>query len=267
MNGLLAVSAYHMASLVEDQETSKRHFKQAENFHNTSIKMLSQSGEPPPAVEQELLNCFLPFARRVALSSQHGQNLVSSAECSLTLPTMVARLQDLIRMRPIRLGDHDGISSTSTNDAFRNAAQLVETDGLDKASEASLQRLHALPSDLADALGRSDDVQEVTAVLRAIALLIHAYATSVESADVLGKFDAMSMWLASLPKFFFLMLSKGSPAALVVLARWTISLLADTEDVGSWFLKGLSRSVLSCITAQLQFESRAVQNLCYRLTL
>jgi hypothetical protein len=125
-----------------------------------------------------------------------------------------------------------------------------------------LERLRSLPYRMTEALGKPDSTMDVFATLSAIDALVECYSLSYASNGVGAVWMGMESWLRRLSDHFNRMMWRLSPAALIVLAHWSI--LVKRAEHYCWFLKGSATNVLRQITRDLPQES-AIQRLIENL--
>jgi hypothetical protein len=149
--------------------------------------------------------------------------------------------------------------SSNASDAFGRAAQLLNRTIYDPALSTVLQRLDTLPSRMASALGRPDDLRDVVIALSAIATLIDSCVAGFEAEE--ATFRAMATWLSKAADEFHEMLARDNPAALIVLAHWAASLVRRVEEMGCWFLKGAADFVIGQVKERLPVDRPAIRAL------
>lgn len=153
-------------------------------------------------------------------------------------------------------------SEDVTEEAFNRAANhrevSSEADGLSNAPPKLLERVRTLPYRMAEALEKPDSIQDFTATLAAINALDECCSWSHASNDAQAVWTGMESWLRRLPDHFKDMVSRQVPAALIVVAHWTV--LVERAERYYWFLKGSAIRVLQHIASDLP-KDRGIQDL------
>ncbi|KAL2855721.1 hypothetical protein BJX68DRAFT_217780 [Aspergillus pseudodeflectus] len=114
-----------------------------------------------------------------------------------------------------------------------------------------LRQLYDLPSRMADALGRPENVHDVLVTLEAIETLIECYAIGCSSNSLDIAWRSMTAWPATIPEHFHDLVTGNSTPALIVLTRWAAFSVKPVEEHGCWFLDGAAEKMLRLIREQL----------------
>ncbi|KAF4634557.1 hypothetical protein G7Y89_g3548 [Cudoniella acicularis] len=256
MCGLLTLSACHLAALADDTVSERVHRERSAQFYSEFSTGWEEIGKRDLGEEGAMkagghIKCVLRCAHWALAEFTLDQGITSPSELS-KLQSIMTTIRGFVVPVPepepdlalwpggVRSGDDHG-----------------------KEASALLSRLHTLPFRMAEAFGKPDNVQDVLAVLSAIAALVECYSTSfAETSDEAGAaWQGMATWLTKIPDHFNDMVLLHSPAALVVLAHWAVSLAKRAEDCGCWFLRGSAKMILLLIAERLPADDRKVQSL------
>jgi len=145
------------------------------------------------------------------------------------------------------------------HDPFDRADQLMDMTVHEAGLSAILHRLNALPTLMAEVLGRPEDLRDVVVALSAITTLIDSCVAGFEAEE--ATIWAMATWLSKVAVEFHEMTAKNDPAALVILAHWAASLVRKAKEQGCWFLKGASELVLTKVAECLPPDRPAIRKL------
>ncbi|KAJ4990770.1 C6 zinc finger domain-containing protein [Stagonosporopsis vannaccii] len=259
MAGLLALSASHMGALTHRGSAAIAHhdrsftftieFDEGRKLHTQGSFNTSHQGTPTPRE-----GILLQMSSMLACA--HTLFFVKTNTRQHTLSDLLTSMRCLVTSdSALRPSDFPH----STAAAFGHAAQLLTLTTHDPTLAAILTRLDTLPTRMAEALGRPEDLRDVVIALSAIATLISSCVAAFETDEV--AFWAMASWLARAADDFHQMLARESVAALVVLAHWAATLVARVEENGCWFLRGAARFVSVKIAEGLEGKRTAVRDL------
>ncbi|KAK5075644.1 hypothetical protein LTR70_010081 [Exophiala xenobiotica] len=251
MCGLLAISASHLAALAEDETTKQGHQKQSTRFlqdFSTGWKEVKYASgeaeveEAKTALDQEMTSGLVPFRlQSFAMTLQGCIDADSALQAAANIDDPLG--ETFLRARKDSVGSSN--ASVSIN-----------------APPALLERFRNLPYRMAEALEKPDSAADFFATLSAIDLLVECCSLSYASDDVGAVWDGMESWLRRLSGHFNLMVRRRSPAALIVLAHW--SLLVERAERYCWFLRGSATKVRRQIIWELP-EDSTVQSLVENL--
>ncbi len=253
---LLALSASHMRAIAHKASaaTTHHHHRSAElrrifedggRMHTQGVFNTSHQGKPTPR-EGILgqISSILKCAHIVFPVRMDGRQA--------TLEQLITSISDLsttgAMLRPSALYH-------SNENVFDRAARLLNTRTFDPVLATFLRRLEALPTRMAEALGRPDDLRDVVTALSAIA----AFEASEDS------FWIMAEWLSGVADDFHQMLAQDKPAALIVLAHWAASLVVKVEEDGCWFLDGAAQFIMSQVQERLPPDPCKIRSLIENL--
>lgn len=261
MCGLLAISACHLASLADDETTAQAHFEKSKPFFSKFCAGWEGIPDHHSAAEEDTKKAASQIRRILrcaysSLSATLGQVVIPELKGASHLQFIIATISALC---PPETGGHDdNIQAETYAQAKRILAvrsSLESTSG-DHIHTALLNCLRELPSRIAQAFGKPNNVQDVLATLSAIAALAECCDTSFASDEAEVAWQSMAKWiLAKIPDHFHDMVSCHSPAALVVVAYWAASLVRRAENCGCWFLKGSTKTILLQISELLSADN------------
>ena len=143
------------------------------------------------------------------------------------------------------------ISRSVTND-LRSSLHV----GLfNKCPVQFLERIRNLPYRMAEVLEKPNDNSDFFAAMSEIDALAGAYNLSYGSNTVEAVWLGMESWLQRLSYYFKKMVWHHRPAALVVVAHWT--LLVKRVEYHCWYLIGLAKRLLYQIAQEVSNVSAA----------
>ncbi|KAJ3497010.1 hypothetical protein NLG97_g2228 [Lecanicillium saksenae] len=130
-------------------------------------------------------------------------------------------------------------------------ARILASTVPNHAPPSLLKSLRELPFRMAVALTKPDSQEDLLAVVSAIDILMDCFIISYASENDGGTaaWLGMECWLREVPEHFNGMLSRNLPAALIVLAHW--SLLVRRAERYYWFMQGLWEKVRDSILRQV----------------
>ncbi|PLB44473.1 hypothetical protein P170DRAFT_392749 [Aspergillus steynii IBT 23096] len=217
MCGLLALSASHMASEIEDAAIARVHRDRSVHFFaafSAEWDATSETADLPGEIGSA--------ARQIigVLRCVHWGWSESIRDAS-----NVSETTDLPQLQSILT-------------TVRGFADSDLTLCVDKSPGITADCLQTLPSRMADFFGKPDDVRDVLATLSAIAALVDC--CDMVLASTASAWDATTDWLNKVPDHFNDLVLRGDSAALVVVAHWAALLVRLVERSGCWFFGGLS---------------------------
>jgi hypothetical protein len=285
MCGLLAISACHLAALTDDATIERFHRERSAQFFSEFSARWEETGKRDLGmvafeVEEEAkkagrqIRCMLRCAHWALTESTLDQGIIPEPVAPSQLQSIMTAVQDFVvpdfGLRPGGVRSDNGDHQEETLAEVRRILKIGSSSDAgsfgaisycDNTPPALLNRLHALPSHLAETFGKPESAQDVLATLSAIAALVKCCDTSFASDEARAAWQGMATWLTKVPDHFNHMLSYHNPAALVVLAHWAASLVKRAEHCGCWFLRGSAKKILLQIAERLPADDRAVQSL------
>ena len=290
MCGLLAISACHLAVLADDITIERVHRERSAQFLSEFSAGWEETtkrdlGVEAAGVEEEgkkaggQIRCILRCAHWALAEYTLDQGIIPEPATSSQLQSIMTTVRSFVvsdfALPPggVRSDDDDGQEETFAQvgrilkaRSSSNAGSFGAFSSCDNTLSELLNRLGALPSRMAETLGKPENIQDVLATLSAIAALVECCAISFASDEAGAAWQGMATWLTKVPDHFNHMVSRHSPAALVVLAYWAASLVKRAEYCGCWFLRGSAKMILLHIAEQLPADNRGVQSLVGSLT-
>lgn len=203
MCGLLAVSSCHKAALANDSTCEKDHRERSASFslefsatweqgapHDRSRNTTHWGQEVETAAG--LIQCILRCAHWMFTEDKVDQDGSRGLSAQMQLHTVLENIRSFIAPQSkfsfVRPQGGDG-----QEDAFQLAARMLKTTTTDGLLFTPLNCLASLPSRIAEALGRPDNVADVLATMNAIAALVNCCAIGFGSEDARVMFLAMVM--------------------------------------------------------------------------
>lgn len=279
MCGLLATAACHLVTLAVDTKTSQIHCDRSAQFFSKFSAGQDEASRCEPDVKLaegankagRRMMCIL----RCVTWALGNTGLIQEPAVTSQLQSFMMMVRDFVdsdfdfRYSGVRSDDSDGHARTFAqagrilemrSSSNSNAGEFLSTENNNTRS-ALFDRLDALPSRMAEAFGKPEDIQDVFAALSAIAALVECCETSFASDEAGAAFWAMATWLNRISERFNQMVAAHCPATLVVVAHWAALLVMRAEHCGCWFLRGSMRRVLLLVAERLRIEDCAVQSL------
>ena len=278
MCGLLAISAYHLAALVDDATTKRIHRERGMQFSSEFSAGLGQTREGGSDIEA------VEIEEEVKQTGEQMRSLLCCAQWALAEPAFDHELVAPCRLLSIMSTIQGCVVPDSTlrqngvrNDGHGRQEELFvqgflptrssshkETPHTNSPNENTpsvlLTLLRELPFRIAERLGRPESAQDVFATLSAISTLAECCNISFACNEAVAAWQGVATWLAHIPDHFHQMVQSHEPAALVVLAHWAM-LVKRAERVGCWFLKGSAKIIVLQVARQLSAKDHAVLGL------
>jgi len=269
MCGLLSISASHLATLSDDETTERVHQQRSAQFlHKFSvgwaeIKHESGVAEVEEAKAGAQMICIQRCCQWTSEAPALGHGIIPKPT-SFQLHSFTTTVQGCIDPN---FALHSALSSDDmSEETFVRTGNALEGSSDPAVSSntpsALLERLRTLPYRMAEALEKPDNALDFFAALSAIDALVECCSLSYASDDIGAVWTGMESWLRRLPDHFNRMVWRGNPAALIVLAHW--SLLVERAERHCWFLRGSARNILRQIVGELPKNSN-VQSLVENL--
>ena len=269
MCGMLAISASHLAALSDDEMTKRVHRERSARFLREfstgwgEVKRDSGVAEVEEAKMGAQLICIQRCFQWTFRSSVLGQGMISET-APFKLQSFTTTVQGCVD--PNFALRYAASSDDMPEETFVRARNdLTENSDAEvpgNAPPALLERFRTLPYRMAEALEKPDSALDVFATFSAIDALVKCCSLSYASDNVGAVWMGMESWLRRLSDHFNRMMWRQSPAALIVLAHW--SLLVERAERHCWFLRGSATKVLRQIVGELP-EDSTVQSLVENL--
>jgi hypothetical protein len=257
MCGLLALSACHLTTLVEETVSAHIHRERAVQFSQEFSAGLERSKQNELNAENQEVEEAIKAGRRIqcALSCALGEPTAPSQ--MLSTIASIRNLVSSFTQCPAGIGQDWG---TGKEEMFAQASRILKTGPYNTTPSQLLDRLGTLPFQMTKAFGRPDSAQNVLALMAAVAALVECCDRSFASNDAEAAWQGMATWLAKVPDQFNQMIASHDLAALVVIAHWT-PLIKRAEQCGCWFLGGSAERVQLEIAERLPPDSLMVRQL------
>jgi hypothetical protein len=282
MCGLLAISASHLAALLDQDETIKRvHLERAARFlqeFSAGWEEVKRSSQVAAAPTEEAnmrtgaqMACIHRCCRWMSEAGTESQADLSGEMEQEPAPFQLHSFIQTVRgcgspefaLRSAVGSNVDEMSEPSTNVQDKNDApsQVLPPT---VAPPALLERIRTLPHRM-QPLGKPDSALDFFATLSAIDTLAECCSLSYAAGGDVGCHSAwwgMESWLARVPAHFSQMVARRSHAALVVLAHWSV--LVERAESYCWFLRGAAAEVRRQAARGLPQDSviqRLIENL------
>ncbi|KAH7084011.1 hypothetical protein FB567DRAFT_96485 [Paraphoma chrysanthemicola] len=272
MCGLLTISANHVALYIHDSEKKQPHLDRSARYSKAF-----EAGKP---VELRLLDDIAGlFADSRNDTAELGGEISWILQCSewamIGPDCPINSSHDTYHQKPgldlivstLRWSSKARTGHTSVKsqeELFAQAMGILECHGNNIDSNlpgtSLLPRLRALPELLSQAYGRPDDARDVLVTLATIANLVVCCNSSNATRDVNTTRPSVLDWLGMIPEHFYIMLARDSPAALVLIAYWSI-LIKNAEEGGMWFFRNLSDMILENVDARLSGVHASIRKL------
>ncbi|KAJ5525733.1 hypothetical protein N7494_012383 [Penicillium frequentans] len=264
MCGILAISAYHLATLENEITARRNHCERATKFHSeffAGFNMMTNYDMNVRATET--------FQKEIKAGKQIGSilkctqwtlNGFSTSQETTQATANLSQLQSILRDIRSTVSPESATSSCIEQSRIEDSQGTLDKNGPLESEDSRtmlLNRIDMLPYRMAEIFGKPDHEQDAPTILLAIGTLFKCYISSLESDDLSGAWQCMAAWLIKTPYHFNRMVSHQNSAALVVLAYWAAILVRRAEDCGNWFVHGLSRIILSQIREHLSTDDAA----------
>lgn len=281
--GLLAISAHHLATLVDDTTTKRIHRERGVQFSSEFSAGLRQTTECHLDLETaemekeakqtgEQISCLLRCVEWPLAEPSFDHELL--APCELLSVMSIIRgcvvSDSSLRQGGIRNDGHGGREELSvqgflhTRDSSYGGNPHTNSPNENMPS-VLINLLHELPSCIAEGLGRPKSTQDVLATLSAISIAVECCDISFARDEAATAWQGVATWLANVPDHFNQMVGRYEPAALVVLAHWAAMLVKRAERVGCWFLQGSAKIIVLQVARHLSANGHTVLGLVERL--
>lgn len=269
MGGLLAISASHLAVLSDDETIKRMHRKRSARFLQEfsagwgESKCDSSVAEVDDAKAGAQMTCIQRCHQWTSESPVLDQGIIPEPA--------PFRLQSFMTTVRGCIDQNFALRSAVGNDDMPDETfSRAETD-LEGSPEAGvrsnapaglLEQCRTLPYRMAEALEKPDNALDFFATLSAVDALVECCSLSYASDDMGAAWMGIQSWLRRLSNHFNQMVWRRSPAALIVLAHW--SLLIERAERHCWFLKGSATKVVRQVAEELP-EDSTVQSLIENL--
>ncbi|KAJ5972879.1 uncharacterized protein N7479_002797 [Penicillium vulpinum] len=270
MCGLLAISAYHSATLDEEITVQKKHFEQgtklrSEFFIGFNEIMNNSSNTMSIKTFQKTKRAAIQVKSIMSCAHWALTGFTSNYTTVLGPDTVLSQLQSLLCdiQDFSKLGNSLNIEQRNGND-LQTSLGTNGSRGTATAPTMLLNRLQMLPYRMAEIFGKPDHEQDAPAILLSIAALLQCCSGVFESNNLSGAWKDICAWFEKTTDHFNYMVSLQNPAALIVLAYWAAILVKQAQVCECWFVHGFSRAIVLLIYEHLSTDD-AVRSLVERL--
>ena len=202
----------------------------------------------------ERLTCILGLSRLTFDSPTDHPSDVTDGAFASDIQAIMTTLRSFIASNPPMLPAPHAAKAYHPFEKDRGATRHLRK-GIEEGSHLP-RDVCTLPSRMMEAFGRPDSRHDFLASLSAIEALFECCEISYRSEDSSIAWWGMSEWLIPIPDQFDQLIIRKDPAALVVLTHWSALLLKRAEQLGCWYLGGLSDMLVTSIKKQLKHEGR-----------
>ncbi|KAH6640552.1 hypothetical protein F5144DRAFT_100039 [Chaetomium tenue] len=259
MSGLLAISASHAGTLSEEESTRRAHSVKSAQFSREFFagwevakrESCSAPGEGAKAGAQ--MACILRCCHWLSeVSTLASESAAAPFQLRLFVSTIRGCSDPEFALRSA-VGSEDMPEEEASDRAA--AGQVGGSDASTRAAGTStvpptlLQHIRSLPSRMLDPLGKPASAFDFFATLSAIDTLVESCSLSYSLEDTKTVWMGMASWLWGVPAHFRQMVWRKCPAALVVLAHWSV--LVERAEYCYWFLKGSTANLRRQVAEEL----------------
>lgn len=256
MCGVLATAATHKRAQAPDRATQDVHADRALQFQAEFLRTwpTSQDGVVDSAALEAgaQLRCIQRLCHWPSPSSITAEELDRLESWSIFANAIRGCLDPSIALlaAPYPPSSYPLVPPATSKRAAVDSRSLAAAVP-NKAPPSLLKSLRELPFRMAVVLSRPDSHDDFLAVVAAIDRLLDCFVVSyaTEHDGGAAAWLGMECWLREVPARFNDMLAQKVPAALIVLAHW--SLLVRRTESYYWFMQGLWQKVISGILRQV----------------
>ncbi|KAK7424452.1 hypothetical protein QQX98_000417 [Neonectria punicea] len=261
MCGLLAISASHLATLYDDK-TKQAHRSQAARYlqeFSAGWEEAIQRGPRGAEIEGVKTGAQMICIQRCCHWTLDDKSpTLGQSQRPFQLQLFITIVQGCVdpsfALRCLTTDDDNDNVLEETFVSARNDSEATSDAGdSSKVPSELLERFRAIPYLMALLLGKPDSTEDFVATLSAIKKLVNCSYLSYASNDVRAVWMGMEAWLKRISDRFKRMLWHENPAALLVLANW--SLLVERAKRLCWFLSGMAIKVLREVERHLPEDS------------
>ncbi|KAJ5504915.1 hypothetical protein N7463_007789 [Penicillium fimorum] len=254
MCGLLAISAYHSATLENATTTKQKHHERARKLRYDFFVGFSEIMNNTPNVvstetSQRTKKAAIQIRSIMSCARWTLTGLVANQETVMSPATTLSQLESVLcDMRDFAELVSSSEIGQNKSDDFQTSLDINSSQGTAIAPNVLLNRLRMLPYRMAEIFGKPDNEQDAPAILLGIGALLRC------SDDLPDAWQSISTWLSKTTDHFKHMVSLQNPAALIVLAHWAATLVKRTEVYECWFMHGFSRAIVLLISEHLSTD-------------
>ncbi|KAJ5375576.1 hypothetical protein N7517_007582 [Penicillium concentricum] len=253
MCGLLAISAYHLATLEDETTTQQKHCERGtklrfEFFVGLKEIMNNTPNVVPTDTFQKTKTAAIQVSSIVSCAQWTLTGFTANQETNPGPATAPSCLKSLI----CNIRDFASSGLGNSLEIEQNKGDYLQTSSDTNSPRVTataptvlLNRLQMLPYRMAEIFGKPDNERDAPAILLGIGALLRY------SNDLPNAWQSISAWLNKTTDHFNHMVSLQNPAALIVLAHWAAILFKRTEVYECWFIHGFSRAIVLLISEHL----------------
>jgi hypothetical protein len=245
MQGLLAMSACHMAASATYPEAKKLHCEYEAIYASESRLQAGQS------VADE----------NVERMGDYVRCLLHLAETALQ-ETLPDRAGSPLEERFIVVSLSRFLHPDSTIIGFPTlSGEEEEAAENDDLAEGPLRGLRTLRTRMFELLRRPTNVSDALTILKSVELLQETCTRFGSEDSIESCWSAAASWLKDVPHHFHEMADDQDPVALLVMTNWSAILTSRIERLGCWFLKGVAKASVVQIAEKLVAEKHPLMPL------
>ncbi|KAJ5205412.1 hypothetical protein N7491_003963 [Penicillium cf. griseofulvum] len=256
MCGLLAISAYHSATLEDETTAQQKHCERAtklrsEFFVGFNEIINNTSNTEPTETFQETKKAAIQVRSIVSCARWTLTEFTANQETVLGSATALPHLESLLcDIRYFASSEPGNFLETEHGNRgdIQTSLSTNSPQGTATVSTVLLNRLRMLPYRMAEIFGKPDHEQDALAILLGIGALLRY------SDDLSGPWQGIRAWLNKTTDHFNHMVLLQDPAALIVLAHWAAILFQQAEAYECWFIHGFSRAIVLLISEQISTD-------------
>lgn len=265
MCGLLAISAYHSATLENETTAQQKHCERAtmlrSEFSVGFNDIMKNSSNMSTETLQKIKKAGVQVRSIISCAQWTLTGFTTNIEIVLGPATALSQLQSLL----CDIRDFSELGNLleferSKGDDLRTSLGTNGSRGTAETPTLLLNRLQMLPYRMAEIFGKPDDGQDAPSILLSIAALLQCCSGVFGSNKLPEAWQGIGAWLNKTTGHFNHLASVQNPAALIVLAHWAAILVKLAEFYECWFIHGFSRAIVLLVHRHLSADD-AVQSL------
>jgi hypothetical protein len=237
MQGLLAISAGHMAVSTTDSEAKKLHCEY-EAHYASKFSSRAERTELDETVED---------------MGDHVRCLLHLAEIALH-QTSTDRAKDLLQRRCIAVSLRGCLHQDSTIMVSPTLLDEEEATENDDLADGPLEGLRTLRTRMFELLGQPANISDALTILKAIELLQEICSSIAPDDSIEVCWNTAAAWLKDVPHHFHEMVNDQDSIALLMMTYWSAIMVTRMEKQGRWFLKGVVKALVLQVAEKLVVE-------------
>ncbi|GAB7332109.1 hypothetical protein MBLNU13_g03993t1 [Cladosporium sp. NU13] len=237
MQGLLAISACHMAVSTADPEARERHCQYEARYASNLDLRAGQSVTDKTAEQMgDQVRCLLHLAETAL-----RQILPEKARSPFQERFIVVLLRSCLRPD----------STIMSSPLLLREEEAAENEDLAEGPREGLQTLRTRMFEL---LGQPANISDALTILKSIELLQEACSSAGPKDSIELCWSSAAAWLKDVPRHFHEMFDDRDPIALLMMTYWSAIMVTRAEKQGCWFLKGVTKAAVLQIAQKLVAE-------------